>query len=101
MNSIQFVAETPSGVGFNEHSNTALRRGLVTYSDFRQTQIRRPQTRASRGGIDEINPEDIVYGEYSCDAPDNSDEYIDLIYLDGDILRTFSGYIKQTHPVVE
>lgn len=50
-----------------------------------------PQTRTSRGGLDEINPEDIVYGEYSDDGGKQYGPYIDLVYLDGEILRPFSG----------
>ncbi len=46
------------------------------------------RTRPSRGGTDEINPEDIIYGEYSNDT---HGEYVDLIYVDGEIIRIFSG----------
>lgn len=56
----------------------------------------RTKTCASRGGIDDINPEDIIYGEYTND----NGEFIDLIYLDGDILRTFSGDVS-SHPVMD
>lgn len=51
----------------------------------------RPKTkkRSSRGGTDEINPEEIIYGEYSYD--DKQGEYIDLLYIDGEIIRFFSG----------
>lgn len=59
------------------------------------------KTRVSRGGIDDIDPEDIVYGEYANDDGEQYGEYIDLIYLDGDILRTFSGYVNSHHPVIE
>lgn len=64
-------------------------------------QGRRPFARISRGGLDEIDPEDIIYGEFACDTPNRSDEYIDLLYIDGDILRSFSGYVSHTHPVIE
>ena len=60
-----------------------------------------PKTRSSRGGIDEINPEDIIYGEYSNDNGERYGEYIDLIYLDGDILRTFSDNVNSAHHVID
>lgn len=60
-----------------------------------------PKTRVSRGGLDEINPEDIVYGEYSSDNGKKYGEYLDLVYLDGEILRTFSGRVVSPHPVLE
>lgn len=61
---------------------------------------RPPVTRVSRGGLDEINPENIVHGEYS----DNQDEHgawLDVVYLDDDILRTHSGKIRPDHPLAE
>lgn len=61
---------------------------------------RHPVTRVSRGGLDEIDPEDIVYGEYAGDHK-NLGNWIDLVYLDGDILRTFSGSVSSHHPVIE
>jgi hypothetical protein len=78
---------------------------LHTTIDRSQTSVklrtRSPLAGISRGGLDEINPEDIIYGEYACDAPSRKDEHIDLLYLDGDIIRTFSGKISSTHPVIE
>lgn len=62
---------------------------------------RKPRAFTSRGGLDEINPDDIVYGEYSNDKSKNYGEWIDLIYLDGDILRTFSQSVSPIHPVIE
>ncbi len=59
-----------------------------------------PVTRVSRGGIDEINPEDIVYGEYASGDSDYG-TWIDLVYLDDDILRTYSGSVDAHHPVIE
>lgn len=61
---------------------------------------RRPATRVSRGGIDDINPDDIIYGEYSGDH-NNLGNWLDLVYLDSDILRTFSGSVSTHHPVIE
>lgn len=60
---------------------------------------RATKTRVSRGGLDEINPEDIVYGEYSSGK--EYGEYIDLIYLDDDILRTFSGGITRPDKTID
>lgn len=62
---------------------------------------RKPLSRVSRGGLDEINPEDVIHGEYSNDHGENYGEYIDLVYLDGDILRTFSGAVPSGHPILE
>lgn len=61
---------------------------------------RRPQTRVSRGGLDEINPYDVIYGEYSSKL-EKFGEWIDLVYLDNDILRTYSGTIPTDDSVVE
>jgi len=58
-----------------------------------------PQTRVSRGGLDEINPEDVIYGEYSSGK--EYGEYIDLIYLDDNILRTFSGGITRPDKTID
>lgn len=58
------------------------------------------QTSVSRGGIDDISPEDVVYGEYSGDGGKEHGEYLELIYLDDDILRTFSGYVTSSHPLL-
>ena len=41
-----------------------------------------PKTRTSRGGLDEINPDDIVYGDFAGDLGEKFGDYIDLIYLD-------------------
>ena len=60
----------------------------------------RPSPRVSRGGLDEINPEDIVYGEYSSDRK-QADGWIDLVYLDDNLLRTYSGAINLNHPIVD
>ena len=60
-----------------------------------------PGTRISRGDLDEINPEDIIYGEYSSDGGKKHGEYLDLLYLDGDVVRTFSGQVISPHPVLE
>lgn len=49
--------------------------------------------------MDEINPEDIIYGEYSSGK--EYGEYIDLIYLDDDILRTFSGGITRPDKTID
>lgn len=57
-------------------------------------------TRTSRGGLDEINPDDIVYGEYASGAKADG-TWIDLVYLDNEILRTFSGPVSSNHPVIE
>jgi len=62
---------------------------------------RMTKTRVSRGDIDDINPEDVVYGEYTNDRGEQYGEYIDLIYLDGDILRTFSGGVSYDNPVLK
>lgn len=75
--------------------------------DKPHTTIRHPKvftsratkTRVSRGGLDEINPEDIIYGEYSSGK--EYGEYIDLIYLDDDILRTFSGGIARPDKTID
>jgi hypothetical protein len=56
--------------------------------------------RISRGGIDEIDPEDIIYGELTNNGNDEYGVYVDLIYLDGDILRTFSGYVSHKERVI-
>lgn len=57
------------------------------------------KTRTSSGGLDEIDPEDIVYGEYSNGKEHG--EYIDLIYLDDNILRTFSGPIVRPSKTID
>lgn len=62
---------------------------------------RMTKTRVSRGDIDDINPDDVVYGEYTNDRGEKYGEYIDLIYLDGDILRTFSGSVSYDNPVLK
>lgn len=67
---------------------------------IKSTIRRRTATRISRGSLDEINPDDIIYGEYSGDH-NNLGNWIDLVYLDVDILRTFSGSISQYHPILE
>lgn len=59
------------------------------------------ETRTSRGGLDEINPNDVVYGEYSDDGGKQFGPYIDLVYLDGEILRTYSGSIAPSDPVLQ
>ena len=64
------------------------------------TTRRYPATRVSSGGIDEIDPDDIVYGEYAGDYKDYNN-WLDVIYLDDDILRTFSGSVNPHHPVIE
>jgi hypothetical protein len=58
------------------------------------------KTRISRGGIDEIDPEDIIYGELTNNGNDEYGVYVDLIYLEGDILRTFSGYVSHKERVI-
>lgn len=57
-------------------------------------------THTSRGDIDEIDPDDIVYGEYSGDHS-NLRNWIDLVYLDGDLLLTFSGPVSPLHQVIQ
>ena len=56
----------------------------------------RTQTRPSRGDLDDIDPEDIIYGEYSNDI--SGGEYVDLIYIDNDILRTISEPLTRPNP---
>lgn len=60
---------------------------------------RDPTTRVSLGGLDEINPDDIIYGEYSS-GNKTYGSWIDLVYLDDDILRTFSGPVHEQHSVL-
>jgi hypothetical protein len=69
---------------------------VVGLRDVRSNVSYTTKTRVSRGGNDEIDPEDIIYGEYTND----NGEFIDIIYLDGDILRTFSGDVT-AHPVID
>lgn len=59
-----------------------------------------PATRTSLGGIDEISPDDIIYGEYS-DGDDSYGAWIELVYLGDDVLRTYSGPVSANHPVIE
>lgn len=61
---------------------------------------RSPTTRVSRGGFDEIDPEDVVHGEYS-DNLEGRGAWFDAVYLDGDVLRTCSGEIRPDHPLVD
>ena len=61
---------------------------------------RHPTTRVSRGGLNEINPDDIIYGEYAG-GDKNHGNWIDLVYLDDDILRTYSGSVSPPHPIIE
>lgn len=62
--------------------------------------VRFPKIRASKGGLDEINPNDVVHGEYAAGYKDFGN-WIDLVYLDDDVLRTFSGAVDAQHPVIE
>ena len=65
-----------------------------------KTQVKKPpMTRTSTGGLDEINPDDVVHGEYAAGYKDFGN-WIDLVYLDDDILRTFSGAVDAQHPVI-
>lgn len=69
-------------------------------SQLPRISVRRvTQTRPSRGGIDEINPEDIIYGEYANGA--KYGEYVDLIYLDDNILRTVSGRVDRPNKTLD
>lgn len=61
---------------------------------------RHPTTRVSRGGLNEINPDDIIYGEYAG-GDKNHGNWIDLVYLDDDILRTYSGSVSPPHSIIE
>ena len=83
---------------YNKHMKATINKitGDVTIDP---TTDRRPTTRVSRGGLDEINPDDIVYGEYAG-GDKRHGSWIDLVYLDDDILRTFSGAVSLRHPVI-
>lgn len=70
-----------------EYKITALRAGHV------------PAARVSRGGLDDIDPEDIVYGEYAA-AHGGHGNWLDLVYLKDDALRTFSGEVEAQHPLL-
>lgn len=59
------------------------------------------RTLVSRGGLDEIDPEDVIYGEYSSDNYVKNGEYLELVYIDGDILCTFSGPIVTPDPKMD
>jgi len=61
---------------------------------------RRPKPLTSMGGLDEINPDDVVYGEYASGLEELGN-WIDLVYLDDDILRTFSGSLSSEHPFIQ
>lgn len=72
----------------------------ASYVHAARTTQRRPATRVSRGGLDEISPEDIIYGEYASGDKEKG-AWIDLVYLDDDMLRTHSGPVRSHHPVIE
>lgn len=73
---------------------------MNTLHFVKSPMVRMPTAHVFRGGIDEINPEDIVHGEYS-DYNGKLGAWIDLVYLDDDVLRTFSGAVIPNHPVLE
>jgi hypothetical protein len=52
------------------------------------------------GGIDDVNPDDIIYGEYAHDY-NGYGNWIDIVYLHDDMLRTFSGSVSLHHPVID
>lgn len=72
----------------------------VEYQVIKTPAKESPRTRASTDGLDEINPDDVVHGEYAAGYKDFGN-WIDLVYLDDDILRTFSGAVDAQHPVIE
>lgn len=59
---------------------------------------RSTSTRTFRGGLDEISPDDIVYGEFATGLKQGP--WIDVVYLDADILRSFSGPVSLNHRLV-
>lgn len=74
--------------------------GKVTGGLYAKSDIRRHTfTRVSRGGLDEINPDDIVYGEYASGKQHGT--WLDAVYLDDDILRTYSGPVRSNHRLIE
>lgn len=62
--------------------------------------LEEPTVRVSHGGLDKINLEDVVHGECSSGLSEQG-EWIDLVYLDDNVLRTFSGAVIPNHPVLE
>lgn len=67
-----------------------------------QRRLYLPQPGLSRGELDEINPDDVIYGEYTNGPePGGFGEYIDLIYKDGQILRYYSGPIPRPSPNID
>lgn len=79
--------------------NTRTAKISVKYQIVRPHAMRPPRARASIGGLDEINPDDVVHGEYAAGYKDFGN-WIDIVYLDDDILRTFSGAVDAQHPVI-
>lgn len=73
---------------------------VQNYRVLADTVKHAPIARISRGGFDEINPEDIVHGEYS-DNLDKHGVWLDVVYLDDNVLRTCSEKIPPDHRIVE
>lgn len=69
--------------------------GHITKSYTRKS----PATRLSRGGLDEINPDDVIYGEY-VNGQGKTENYIDLVYLNDEVLRAYSGPISTHHSLL-
>ena len=89
-----------SAAAYNHTMSTRIAKSTPEYQMAPSEVIRLPKVRASTGGLDEINPNDVVHGEYAAGNKDFGD-WIDLVYLDDDLLRTFSGAIDKRHPVIE
>lgn len=74
---------------------------MSTHSVYRSSIKSTPKTHTSNSGLDAINPDDVIYGEYADGNKEGHGKYLELIYLDDDVLRTFSGYFVSPHPVLE
>lgn len=57
-----------------------------------------PSTCVSRGGLDEIDPDDIIYGELATGNEHGT--WLEAVYLDNEILRTITAPVSLQHPVI-
>ncbi len=72
---------------------------MTTIIENYPVTIKTPETKVS--GIDDLNidPEDIVYGEYA--SGNSHGAYAEFIYLDGDKLKIFEGYISRHNAAIQ
>lgn len=80
--------------------NALVAKTSLNHQTVRPIKMKSPKTRASTSGLDGINPDNVVHGEYAAGYKDFGN-WIDLVYLDDDVLRTFSGVVDAQHPVIE